>query len=192
VTPSNPFLASHEFNDCRQCTKWPLDIPLFLEASFGVIWNEDVRYGLRAVQIRLRLQEGEQGELQILLGREQAAGIGNAILTSRGTSSLPCWELIRDGGDEDFLDGEYRTTEGPLVSVGRYRHGTRLVSSLTANLHDGFVALDPRIGPVSPNQRAMIEVICALEISGTHRRQCIIELCQQEISLTDVTHAQTL
>jgi hypothetical protein len=120
VTPINPDLACHEINDCQQSTVPPLEINLFLEASFGVIWNEDVRYGLGTVRVRLNLGEDEAAEFRILLGRDEIARLGDAELRSRGTSTLPCWELSRNGEAGGFLEGEYRTTQGPLVSVRGY------------------------------------------------------------------------
>jgi hypothetical protein len=189
IIASRRDFASHAITDTRQETPFPTGLPLLLETSFGTLWAEDVRYGLRKAQVRLSLVRPSDAEFEIIAGR--AAGgmsIGSATLISRGTSELPCWDLCADG-DDGVLDGEYATTASELVSITGYCRGTTLLSDLHAHVHDGFVILGPELCDLCGNQRAIIEVLCARELADESRRTGVIRLCHQELELVEVFDA---
>lgn len=190
IAPVDPDLACHEFTDCKQSTTHPTEIQLFFEASFGVMWCDGVQYGLRTVRVNLRFVDDDAGEFDVKVARDTPAIIRDAAVLFSGTSSLPCWHLYYDGSAEGLLEGVYRTTDAPFVTVAGYHHGTRLRSTLYANLNDSFVTLDPAVGSVSDNQRAIIEVVCAGGVPEERRRLGVVELCRQDIVLMEDRHAQ--
>lgn len=189
VHPLDDDLACHEFSDCQQRTTHPSHIQLFFEASFGVMWCEGVRYGLRTARVNLCFSGPTAGEFVAIFARDAEQSIKNAHVVFAGTTSLPCWQL-RVGAAGGFLEGLYRTTDAPFVTLDGYADGMRLRSVLCANLNDSFVSVDPTVGAISENQRALIEVICAGAIPEARRRSGVVELCSHEIILTEVKHAE--
>jgi hypothetical protein len=181
--------ASHAIKDTRQDVPFPAEFPLLLEASFGSLWADDIRYGLRKAQVRLSLNRPSDAEFHIIGGRMGGcSSLGRATLTSRGTSELPCWDICADG-DSGILDGEYVTADSELVRVTGYCRGTTLVSDLYADVHDGFVVIGPEVGDLCENQRAIIEALCVRELADESRRTGLIRLCHQELELTEIDDA---